>query len=151
MHIHFNVSSQSIFLVWKRNCGYFLCEGGIAGLEAKALVWKPNLGTSSHSLFIVRERNYGTSKHYSLCGSGISDLKVTQYSMCGSGNANLKSQYIVVRRRNCGTAYLKSKNIPCAEAELKVTPYSLCGSGTVELQVTDHSVCGGGTSSHRIL
>ena len=55
-----------------------------------------------------------------------------------------------MRRRNCGTALLKTKNIPCAEAELKVTAYSLCGSGTVELQVTEHAMWGSGTSSHRI-
>ena len=57
--------------------------------EAKALVWKGNCGTISRSIFLVWKRNYGTSKHYSLCGSGILDLKVTQYSMCGSGAAEL--------------------------------------------------------------
>ena len=88
--IHINVSGQSIFLVLKRNCGYSACEGETADLEAKALVWKRNCGTSSCSILLVRKRNYGTSKHYSLCGSGISDLKVTQYSMCGTGTAELK-------------------------------------------------------------
>ena len=48
---------------------------------------------------------------------------------------------------------VKTKNIPCAEAEwrhLKVTAYSSFGSGTVELQVTEYSVCGSGTASHSI-
>ena len=79
MHIHINVSSHSRLLVWKRNCR-----------------------TSSHVIFCVRrwncgtwsqsslwKRNYGTSKHYSLCGSGMSDLKVDQHSMCGSGTVEL--------------------------------------------------------------
>ena len=90
VHIHINVSSHSIFLVWSGTAElqvthYSVCEGRFAGLEAKALVWKWNSGTSSHSIFLVWKRNYGTSKHYSLCGGGMSDLKFTQHSMCGSG------------------------------------------------------------------
>ena len=51
-------------------------EGGIAGIEAKALVWKWNCGTSNRIIFLMWKRNYWTFKHYSLCGSGMSDLKV---------------------------------------------------------------------------
>ena len=63
MHIHINVSSHIIFLVWKRNCR-----------------------TSSHIIFCVRS---GTAEiqvaAYSLCGSGTVELQVTEYSVCGSG------------------------------------------------------------------
>ena len=65
---------------------YSVCEGGIAGLEAKA--W--NCETSSRSIFLVWKRNYGTAKHYSLFGSEMSDHKLIQHSMYGSGTAELK-------------------------------------------------------------
>ena len=83
--LSFYFSSQNIVLVWMRNCGYSVCEGGTARLEAKAFVWKRNCRTSSHSIFLVWKRSYGTAKHYHFCGSEISDLKVTQNSMCGNG------------------------------------------------------------------
>ena len=60
-----------------------------------------------------------------------------------------------MRRRNCGTAELKTKNIPCAEAELRNSrsqhiPYveaELWKSQNIsyveaELQVTEYSRCG---------
>ena len=53
MHIHINVSSQSRVLVWKRNCGYSVREGGTAELEAKALMRKRNCGTTSRSIFLA--------------------------------------------------------------------------------------------------
>ena len=55
--------------------------------------WKRNCWTSSRNILLVWMWNYRTSKYYkyySLCGSGITDLKVTQYSMCGRGTAEHK-------------------------------------------------------------
>ena len=84
--------------MWNRNFGYSVCEGGTAGLESKARVWKRNCRTSSRSTFLVWKLNYGTSKHYSLCGRGIADIKVTQYSMCVRGTAELKVSVYSLRR-----------------------------------------------------
>ena len=94
MYIHINISSQSIFLVWKRNCEYSVCEGEIVGLEAKALVWKCNCGTPKLLC------GSGTTELAS--GSGILDFKVIQYFMSGTGTAEIKVTYI-----------------PTAEAELR--------------------------------
>ena len=93
MHIHINVSSQSIFLVWKRDCGYSVCGGGTAGLDAKALVWKRNSGTSSRSIFLVWKRIYATSKNDSLCGSEFQILKSHNIICAEADLRNLKSQY----------------------------------------------------------
>ena len=130
-----------------------MCEGGTAGLEAKALVWN----VKSQYIFCV-EAELRTSEHYSLCGSGIPDFKVTQFSMCGRGTAELKSLSIfLVQRRNCGTAGLKTKDIPCAEAELRElkSQHILCVEAELwnfksqnilcaeaELQVTEYSKFG---------
>ena len=75
-----------------------MCEGGTAGLEAKALVWKRNCGTSSRSTFIVWTRNYGSSKHYSLCGSPEAEFQILKCHniLCAEAELrNLKSQYIL--------------------------------------------------------
>ena len=67
-----------------------MCEGGTAELEAKALVWKRNCGTSSRSIFFGGS---GTTELPSIipCAEAeFQTLKVTQYSMCGSGIAKLK-------------------------------------------------------------
>ena len=103
MHIHINVSSQSIFLVWNRNCGYSVCEGGTAGLEAKALVWERNCRTSSRNLYL-------------LCGSGTTELP----SIIPCKEREL--QTLKSHNRLCAEAELrnlKSQYIPSAEAELR--------------------------------
>ena len=139
VHIHIHVSSYSIFLVWKRNCGYAMCEGGTAGLEAKGLVRKRNCGTSSRSVFLVWKRNFQT-----LFLERKWNFKNKSHKIFYVRKRNLKY--------NCGISELKTKNFPCAEAELRilVRAFSLCGNGIVELQVTEQSVVGSGTSSHRI-
>ena len=38
--------------MWKRNCGYSVCEGVTSGLEAKAPVWLRNCGTSVAVYFL---------------------------------------------------------------------------------------------------
>ena len=68
-----------------------LCaKAELRDLKPKLFVWKWNCRTSSRSIFLVWKRNYGTSKYYSVCGSGVSGLKFTQHSMCRSGTAELK-------------------------------------------------------------
>ena len=61
MHIHINVSSQSIVLVWKRNCS--LCA------KAELRDFKPKL----------------------LCGSGTAERQVAVYFLRGSGTTELQS------------------------------------------------------------
>ena len=151
-------------------------EGGIAGLEAKALVWKWNCGTSSRSIILVWKRNYETSKHYSFCGSGMSDLKVTQYSVCGSGTAELKDS--VQWRQNlkyrictwCAHevhAVCKGLIVHCKLVHLWCTPYAqecylkFClhcvflvqrlNCGTAELQDKEYSVCGSRTAELKVI
>ena len=84
--------------------------------------------------FLLWKRNYGTSKHNSLCKSEISDLNVTQYSICRSGTESLS--IFLVRRWNYGTAELQDKQ------------YSVCGtsSHSIFLMWKQYS----GTSIHRI-
>ena len=114
IHIHLMFKVRVYYL-----CGIGpVCEGGTARREAKALVWKRNCSTPGRSIFLVWKWNYGTSKHYSLCGSGIADLK-SHNNLCAEA-----------KLRN-----LKSKYIPIAEAELRhrVTSdkeYSVCGIRT---------------------
>ena len=102
MHIHINVSSQSIFLVWKGNCRYSVCEGAIAQLEAKALVWKRNCGTSVAVYFLY--------------GSGTTELP--SIIPCAEVEFQVLKSYNIL----CAEAELrnlKSQYIPSAEAELR--------------------------------
>ena len=88
--------------VWKRNCGYPVCEGGTAELEAKALVWKRNCGTSSRSIF------FG--------GSGTTELP--SIIPCAEAEfQTLKSHNILCAEAELRN--LKSQYIPSAEAELR--------------------------------
>ena len=117
-----------------------VCEGGIAGLEAKALVRMWNSGTSSRSTFLMWKRNYGTSKHYSLSGSGMSDLKVTQHSMCGSGTAGLKVSVQWrqnIKYRMC-TWYVHEVHAVCKGL---IVNKCTCGAHHVHKGVTLSSVC----------
>ena len=65
MHIHINVSSQSIFLVWKRNCGY-----------------------------CVRRRNCRTWSQNSSVEAEIRNVKLQYISCVEAELRNLKSQDI---------------------------------------------------------
>ena len=94
MRIHINVSSQSIFLVRKRNCGYSVCEGGTAGFEDKALVWKRDVKSQYISCAEAELRN---SRALFLV-----TLKSHKILSAEAGLRSLKSQYI-----------------PSAEAELR--------------------------------
>ena len=112
-----------------------MCECGISGLEAKALVWKWNCGTSSRSIFLVWKRNYGTSKYYFVCGSGLSDLKFTHISLCRSGTADLKVS--VQWRQN-----LKYRMYTCCGHEVHAVCKGLlinkctCGAHNMHMDVT---------------
>ena len=76
MHIHINVSSNSIFLVWKRNCGtaeiqvaeYSVCEGGTTDLKQKLTCVS---GTAERQDAV-----------YFLCGSGTTKLLTLVQSNC---------------------------------------------------------------------
>ena len=131
MIIHINVSSQSTFFVWKRNCGYSVCEGGTAGLEAKAHVWNRNCRTSSRSIFLVWKRNYLPS--ITSCAEAEFQTLKSHNILCARAELrNLKSQYItsaeavlrhrvtIIRQRifRVRKQNLKSQHIPYVEAEL---------------------------------
>ena len=96
-----------------------MCGGGTARVKVKALVWKRNCETSSHTKFIVWKRNCVTSKpHYFPCAEAeLRHFRAPSHTL------------FCMRKRNCGTLSLsiflvrrwnfKPKNIPCVEAELQ--------------------------------
>ena len=101
-------SRHSIFLVRKRNFKSqdILCaEAELRDLKVKALVWKRNCETSSHTKFIVWKQNCVTSK--------------SQYFPCAEAE---------LRHFRAP----KSHTILYAEPELQnfKSIYSLCGGGT---------------------
>ena len=89
MHIHSNVSSHRIFLVWKRNCRT-MSSRNILCANAELRDLKPKL----------------------LCGSGSAERQVAVYFLCGSGTTGLPS-VIPCAESECQT--LISHNILCAE------------------------------------
>ena len=115
-----------------------LCaEAELRDLKVKALVWKRNCETSSHTKFIVWKRNCVTSKsQYFPCAEAelrhFRAPKSHTILYAEPELRNFKSNYIfLVRRRN-----FKPKNIPCVEAEMQnfKSHNSLCAEA--ELQVT---------------
>ena len=69
----------------------------------------------------MRKQNCGTSGQvFSLCGSGIEELRVKYFPCAEAELRNFRSNSFLVRKRNCGTS---------------CQVFSLCGNGIVELQV----------------
>ena len=101
-----------------------LCaEVELRDLKVKALVWKRNCETSSHTKFIVWKRKCVTSKsQYFPCAEAelrhFRAPKSHTFLYAEPELRNFKSQYFLF-----------------AEAELQAKEYSMCGSGNAELQV----------------
>ena len=142
MHIHINVSSQSRFLVWKRNCGYYVCEGGTAERQVAEYFLRGSGTTDLPSIIPCAEAEFQTLKSHNI--------------LCAKKELKSRSP-ILVRRRNCSTAELKTENIPCAETKLRNSksqhiPYVEAELWNfksqnipcveAELQDTDYSRCG---------
>ena len=114
-----------------------LCaEAKLRDLKVKALVWKRNCETSSHTKFIVWKRNCVTSKsQYFPCAEAeLRHFRAPKSHTILYAEPELRNfsrNIFLVRRRN-----FKPKNIPCVEAEMQnfKSYNSLCAEA--ELQVT---------------